>query len=737
MQSTAFARALQFLNYAALAKWVALACSVASALLYLALLTVLALFLDLIVNRGDLPPYYKLPAAEKALFLDEIAPEDADARKELTDKVKADLADLGISMSLVPTWLKGAPASMLPQRERLALWYARLPHVLENEVGAAAATAVRDEIRRLVQERGAEAAVNRPIEDFGLLSAVVRSRGLFTGWFARTAARWAPWTWQYGNAHYLQGLLLLALVLAALRLGLLFASNYLAAVCVLEAVTRLRRAVCVHTNRLGALAIRALGPAEAVGVSTRHLEAVHEGLYLWLTAYFREPIKFALLLAFALLLNFWLALAFVLFALLVWIVGGQVAAYYRRRGRAALTRSAEMLALIQESLLLMRLVKVYLMEPFNQQRVERQLAAYARAQKRRYLGEALYRPLFIFLGLVAAIVLLFAVGVTVAGGRLGVTSALTLAAILGSLYWPAIRFLDARRLLRRTRESAQALFAFLDRPGGVGQALEAEFIPGLAKQLEFDKVTLKEPGSDRKLLRGVSLTIPAGQRIALVGPDEMEKHALVYLLPRFLDPTSGEIRIDGKNIRWVTLDSLRAQIATVLQHNLVFNDTVAHNIGCGDPAFDLQRIVDAAKLAHAHQFIQKLPQGYETPIGEMGHTLAPGEQFRIALARAILRDPALLVIEEPTEALDDDTKAMVDDTLQRVLPGRTVIFLPHRLSTIRSCDRVYLLYQGRIEAQGEHRELIATNELYRHLQYLEFNEFAGLVQTASNATEEA
>src|SRR5262249_18046171 len=156
-------------------------------------------------------------------------------------------------------------------------------------------------------------------------------------------------------------------------------------------------------------------------------------------------------------------------------------------------------------------------------------------------------------------------------------------------------------------------------------------------QLEFDNVSLAEPGTGRKLLRGVSLTIQAGQRVALVGPEEMEKHALVYLIPRFLDPTSGEIRIDRKNLRWVTFDSLRAQIAIVLQHNLVFNDSVANNIGCGDPGYQLPRIIEAAKVAHAHQFIQKLPQGYETPIGEMGHSLKIGEQFRIALARAILR----------------------------------------------------------------------------------------------------
>src|SRR5262249_42028291 len=132
-------------------------------------------------------------------------------------------------------------------------------------------------------------------------------------------------------------------------------------------------------------------------------------------------------------------------------------------------------------------------------------------------------------------------------------------------------------------------------------------------------------------------------------------------------------------------------------------------------------------IAHAHQFIQALPQGYETPLGEMGQALNIGEKFRIALARALLRDPALLIIEEPHAPLDDDTKALVDDTYARVLPGRTAVFLPHRLSTIRRCDRVFLLYQGRIEAVGDHRELLQGSELYRHLQYLEFNEFAGIL----------
>jgi ATP-binding cassette subfamily B protein len=522
------------------------------------------------------------------------------------------------------------------------------------------------------------------------------------------------------------GLFAFAAAMAIMRLALSVLSRYLGAVAVMEAITRLRRSVYYHTSRLGTLALRALGPSEAVSVSTRHLEGVHEGLYHWLTVYFREPVKFGLLLAFTFVINFWLAVAFFVIAALVWLIGGQIAAYFRASGRRAEARAAEHVVLIQESLMLMRLVKVYLMEAFNQTRVERQLSGYARAQLRRYRGEAIYRSVFFFLALMATLILLLVAGYVIMEGVIGVTSALTLAAAIISMYWPIRAFLEARRIVRRGRQSAKVVFDFLDRPGGVGQAIEAEFVPILTRAIELDKVSLREPGTGRKLLSDVSLTIDAGQKVAIVGPDEMEKHAIVYLLPRFLDPAQGEVRFDGKDLRWVTLDSLRAQIAVVLQHNLIFNDTVANNIGCGDPSYNLQRVIEAAKLAHAHQFISKLPQGYETPIGDQGHPLNLGEMFRIALARAILRDPAILVIEEPATPLDEDTKSLIDDTYQRVLSGRTVIFLPHRLSTIRNCDQVFLFYQGKLQSSGEHRGLLNTSDLYRHLQYMEFNEFTGM-----------
>jgi ATP-binding cassette, subfamily B, bacterial len=665
-----------------------------------------------------LPAFSELsPRLQRGLFRrwQELLPRERDERLRLIQEERPGLA------------LPADPAKLLADQQEL-LWRAHLVMLLREDHPEAARAFREDRQNRETLQEGGTTGTPEFLADSGILSLIVRSSNHpFDRYYAPvlgTVARIWTGTWRWGNVPYLTRLLVFAAILALLRAFAMFASGYLAARATVEASNRLRRAVYHHTFRLGTLAFRSLGFSEAVGIFTRQLEAVHEGLYVQLTVVYREPVKFGLLLALALVLNVWLSLAFLLFALLVWLIGGQVAAYFRRQERAATRRAGEQLALLQESLSLMRLVKGYLMELFNQARVERQLAEYARAQMRRYRGEAIYRPVLLFLGTLAGIVLLYVAGLIVLSGHLGVARAVTLATALVSLYWPALTWLQNRRVLRRALEAAVILFKFLDRPGEVGQVVGAEFLPPLREQLEFDNVSLKEAGTKRVLLENVSLAVPAGHKVALVGPDDMEKHALVYLIARLLDPDSGEIRIDQHNLRWVTFDSLRAQVGLVLQRHLVFNDTVANNIGCGDSSYDLPKIIEAAKIAHAHQFIQKLPKGYETAIGEMGHYLNVGEQFRVALARAILRDPALVIIEEPPTVLDDDTKALLDDTFARVLPDRTVIFLPHRMSTIRSCNRIFLLHHGRIEAAGDHRELLVQSELYRHLQYLEFNVFS-------------
>jgi ATP-binding cassette, subfamily B, bacterial len=577
-----------------------------------------------------------------------------------------------------------------------------------------------------------EAHVFHP-ENHGILSAVAREEASGRWWSpVHLLARTSSWTWR-GPASdalvppYLTGQFVVALLLVVLWAALVIVNREMAARATIEATTRLRRAVYHHTFRLGTLAIRAMGPSEAVSILTRHIEAVHDALFSRLTVTLRDPFILALLIVFAFAVDPLISLAFLLFAVVVWALGARVLAYFRARSRLATHVAAERLTVIRESLMLMRLVKSYLMEQFNQARIERQLARYSRAQRVRSRGESLAPPVVLLLVGVSALVLLFVAALFILYGQLSVAGAVVLTAALLCLYPPVDRLLGSRKLMRRGRDGANHVFGFLETRGGVGQIVGAEFLPPLSKQLELDKVTLRDPSTGRTLLEDVSITVPQGQRIALVGADDLERHALVYLLPRLLDPTSGEIRIDQHNLRLVTLDSLRAQISLVMMHNLVFHDTVRNNIGCGDQSYTLPQVIEAAKIAHAHHFIQKLPQGYETPIGELGHSLPVSAQFLVALARAILRDPALLIIEEPETPLDEATKDLLDDTLARALPGRTVIFLPHRISTIRSCDTLFLIHKGRAVAKGQHKELLAHNPLYRHLHYLEFNEMDEVV----------
>jgi ATP-binding cassette subfamily B protein len=611
----------------------------------------------------------------------------------------------------------------LAEVEAEGAWAAMVWDILNTRVGEDAAKRV------FPTSESSPAKVQLDPADHGVLSLVVREviGGRFITFIPMMAA-WNTWMWN-GPVDsrgplptYLTGLALVAAILGLLWALLTILNREMAARATIEATNRLRRAVYHHSFRLGTLAIRALGPSEAVSILSRHIEALHDALYAELTITYREVILFCMLLLFAFLINPLLALAFVLFAIVVWQVGLRLVRGIRSQTRLANNVAAERLTIIRESLMLMRLVKCYLMEQFNQARIERQLSRYGQVQRIRHRGESLAWPALMILGGLCALILLYVGGLFVLYGQLSAAGGIVLATTLLGLYRPATNWMEGRKLLRRGKEAAEQVFGFLDRKGEVGQVVGAEFLPPLTKQIEFDNVTLRDTTTDRKLLDDVSVSFPAGQRIGLVGGDNLEKHALVYLIPRLLDPTSGEIRIDRHNLRWITLDSLRNQIGLVMMHNLVFHDTVRNNIGCGDPSYTLPQIIEAAKMAHAHHFIQKLPNGYETPIGEMGHSLSLSEQYRIAMARAILREPALMIIEEPDTDLDEDTKNLLDDTLARFLPGRTGIFLPHRISTLKSCNAIHLMNKGRIVDTGTHKELLGRNRLYRHLHYLEFNE---------------
>ena len=550
-----------------------------------------------------------------------------------------------------------------------------------------------------------------PDEFSGLQATAARNTGHWQGDLLAWAAWWNPWT-----AHpewYLAGLFLIAFILVALRGILMNAAAHLACLASIDAVGRLRRNIYAHSYRLGVVALRPDAQSEAGDLLTRRVEQILDGLMAALTAQIRSPTLAVASLVIVLMVNVWVGLAGLFLIAATWMIAGQAAAYFRRDARMANRKTESRLAVLRENLGLMQLVKSYLTERFSQNRVERQITDLSKATRRRLRGETVSRPTLYTVAALAGVVVLFVAGRAVLGGELSFAGLVVQASALTALVFAVNRSVSAWVRIHRAKEAAADVFEYLDRRGDFTQPVDAEFLQPMQKKLELVSLSYREPGTGRMVLENLSFTIPMGSRAAIICPDADEALTLAYLFTRFLEPTAGEIRIDGKNLRWVTFDSLRTQVVMVLADHTTFSDTVANNIGCGDPGFTRPQIIEAAKTAHAHQFIQRLPYGYETPLGDSGHDLRPGERYRIALARAILRDPSILVIEEPSEPFDPDSATLIDDAMTRIQPGRTLIFLAKRSSTVKAADGVFVVQHGRLHAPGNAEELVSGSQAYR------------------------
>lgn len=491
-----------------------------------------------------------------------------------------------------------------------------------------------------------------------------------------------------------------------------------------DVATTLRRQIHRQMYRLGQSALPTEGTGPVVNVMTREVNDIRDGLFAELDSGYRMPVLAAGLVLFFLFLS-------PLLTIVLTSLGGLMLLTARAMNRdarlihdAAIRDAAVQLCLLHEDLTLLRTVRVFGMERVENERFDEHLERFRAADSRRIETEGRLNPTMSLLYGVAIILAVGLLGYNVmVTHRLSPASALVLFVSLVGLAHPTLEWLKMRKAIRQANRSAGAVFEFMERKPELQQPVGAQFLSPLHERITFENVSL-ESRSGRTLLEGVSIEIPAGSRTAIMSLEEDAKHAMVCLIPRLIDPKVGRVRIDGNDLRDVTLESIRAQVATVLQADLVFTDSVLINIGLGDESYELPRIIEAAKVAHAHNFIQDLPHGYDTIIGPLGHYLKPDEQYRIALARAYLHDPSIVIVEEPSGPLDDETKHLIDDTIARLSENRTFIVLPHRLSTIRSCDQIVILHGGRVESIGKPRQLQNDSKLFRHIQYVEFNQFA-------------
>ncbi len=491
-----------------------------------------------------------------------------------------------------------------------------------------------------------------------------------------------------------------------------------------EVATSFRRQIHRQMYRLGQSTLPTEGIGPVVNLWTREVNDVRDGLITDLDLTPRIHVLAFGLLILALLVSPLLTTFLASLGLLVWLMARVMNSDAKAAGESALRDASVQLCLLHEDLGLLRTVRTFGVGEYDRQRFDEHLDRYSRADMRRIVTTAPIKP---------STVLLYGAGLTIALGLLGynvvvsdqisIATMLILLVSLGGLAYPITQRIRLGKAIQQANRSTRGISEFLDRRPELHQNVGAHFLNSLKEQIVFENVAI-ESRSGRRLLDGVSVEIPAGSRTAIMGQDDDSKLAMVCLIPRLLDPRNGRVLIDGHDLRDVTFDSVRAQVATVLQADLVFTDSVLVNIGLGDTMNTLPRVIEAAKVAHAHHFIQDLPHGYDTIIGPLGHYLKPDEQFRIALARAYLHDPSILIVEEPKLPFDDDTKHFIDDTLVRLSVGRTLIVLPHRLATFRSCDHVIVLENGRVDESGTPSQVAADSKLLRHLLYAEFNEYA-------------
>jgi ATP-binding cassette, subfamily B, bacterial len=391
----------------------------------------------------------------------------------------------------------------------------------------------------------------------------------------------------------------------------------------------------------------------------------------------------------------------------------------KKASREVRKKEGEVVSVIQEVLSSIRVVKAFAREEYEQRRLEEEsLESVEAALKARSLKAKLVPIVDIIVAAGTALVLWF-------GARLVMSGALTSGSLvlfiwyLGKMYKPMQELSKMTDAWSKASVGYERIREVMDTDGAVVDLPNARRAPRFKGGMEFDHVTFSyEPGVP--VLQDIAFTLEPGQVGAFVGPTGAGKTTIISLIPRFYDPDSGAVKIDGFDVRRFTQKSLREQMSFVLQETVLFHGPVWHNIAYGKPRASRQEILRAAEMANAHEFIEKMPHGYDTIVGERGMTLSGGQRQRIAIARAIIRNTPILIMDEPSSGLDASSEKLVFEALDRLMKGKTTIVIAHRLSTIRAADVIFVVKDGRIVERGKHHALIEQHGLYAQLYETQF-----------------
>lgn len=455
---------------------------------------------------------------------------------------------------------------------------------------------------------------------------------------------------------------------------------------------------------------------------TNDVGVVNNSIAQGLTDVFYQGFKIIVLFSIAIFINWRLFLLFIVLAPFISIPVVRIGKALRKISTKTQEKMAEVTSTLYEGISGVRIVKIFSMENYEKDKFAQANQGYYKFIMKAAKRIIAIGPITEFLGLIATLVVIYLGATHVIKGYLSFGVFMAFCGSLAQCIQPFKRLSNINAVMQQSAAAATRIFEILDAPVEIKDNPGAVNLAELKELIRFENVSFKYTGEKEEVLKDITLEVPVGTVLAIVGPSGVGKTTLVNLIGRFYDVTAGRLSFDGCDIRDLRLKSLREKIGIVTQDMFLFHDTVRANIAYGNIQAPSEAIEQVASAADADEFIRSLPKGYDTVIGDRGFKLSGGEKQRLSIARALLKNPPILILDEATSQLDSQSEIMVQQALDRLMRGRTVFVIAHRLSTLRGADRIVVLDKGRISQCGTHTELMDEGGLYKELYQLQFRD---------------